>query len=71
MYGPSSKVRAIVPGVVQWVIMAPTGNLEALIWVMLVVSVLILFPVGAAWDRVVAERRNGIKGARKCIAINE
>lgn len=72
MYGPSSKVRAIVPGIAQWVITAPKGNLEALGWrALVVVLVLILFPVGAAWDRVIAERRNGNRGARKCISMNE
>lgn len=55
-------MRAIVPGIVQWVIMAPTGRL--------VVLIVLVVPVGAAWDRVVAERRNGIRGARKCI-VNE
>lgn len=72
MYGPSSKVRAIVPGMAQWVITAPKGNLVALGWrVLVVVLVLILFPVGAAWDRVIAERRNGIRMARKCILMND
>lgn len=72
MYGPSSKVRAIVPGMAQWVITAPNGNLEALCWrVLVVILVLILFPVGEAWDRVIAERRNGIRMARTCISMNE
>lgn len=72
MYGPSSKVRAIVPGMAQWVITAPKGNLEALGWrVLVVVLVLILSPVGAAWDMVIAESRNGNRGARKCISMNE
>ena len=46
MYGPSSKVRAIVPGIAQWVITAPKGNLEALGWRVLVV-VLVLALRGA------------------------
>lgn len=76
MYGPSSKVRAIVPGMAQWVIMAPKGNLEALGWrvlvvVLVVVLVLILSPVGAAWDMVTAESSNGNRETRKCISMNE
>lgn len=59
-------------GMVQRVIMAPDGNLEALSWVVLVVVLaLILFPVGAAWDRVIAERSNEIGNARKCIVMND
>ena len=72
MYGPSSKVRAIVPGMTQWVITTPKGNLEALGWrALVVVLVLVLFPVGAASDRVIAESRNRNRGARKCISMNE
>lgn len=78
MNGPSSKVRAIVSGTVQWVRIAPTGNWEERTWVVLRFGiwrrdgkvmfgyvVLELPLLGAARDRAVIERvaRRG----RKCI----